>query len=386
MRTRMALCLGLVALLALVPVYVLAAQAPPPAAAAEKQAPPAAPDRLSIAVDPRLELLTTVQLLAGYEVLARGNFAYKREVQTHFAKYKGHSAVKCFAEMRAKGFAFAAPVETVLCLSNPPELMPQREYSDFVIGRAGGRENVERFVGELRRFAQDTRFMEFYAAHKKTYGAFTAAVREKFKGTDDVDLLEKYFGTKQASYTLLFGPLVHGGGFGIRFKNGDGLYDTYDVCGTARVSNGVPEVAPARELRYLTWHEFSHSFVTPPAETFAPYAGLIEVIKRKGYLYGQEEGMKGVSADMLWAECVNEHIVRAVTVRLTLAQYGPEIRDTHMNAEVQSGFIFTPAIAKCLEKYEAQRDKYPAFSDFYDEIAKAFGEIAAQEKVKVQAK
>jgi hypothetical protein len=180
--------------------------------------------------------------------------------------------------------------------------------------------------------------------------------------------------------------LVHGGGFGIRFRNADGLYDTYDVCGTSRVSNGLPDVAPARELRYLTWHEFSHSFVNPPAAQFALYSGLIEVIKQKGYLSGQEEAAKNVPVDLLWGECVNEHIVRAVTVRLTLSQYGPSVRDAHLASEVDAGFIFTPAICNCLERYEAERDKYPTFGDYYGEIAKAFAEIADEEKVKVPAK
>lgn len=347
-------------------------------------------DRLNVVVDPRMELLSTVQQLSGYKILNDLDFLYKQEVVRHFTAFKDHPAVQCFAEMSAKGFAFGAPVEMILCLSDPPDLAPKRPFTDFALRRAAGKENIERFVALLRRFAADAKFAEFTAAHKNAYAEMVAMVRSRLDGLNDVNMLEKYFGLKQHSYTFVFAPLIHGGGFGVRFEAGRGAFDIYSVCGPREVSNGQPQVRPAEDFRYLLWHEFSHSFINPMTEgfavRFAPYAGLIEVIKQKGYLKGREKDLEGVPLDLIWGECIDEHVVRAVTTRLAFFEYGAEARDRRLQNEVASGFIFTPAIAKRLEGYEAHREKYATIVDYFGEIAHAFGEIARQEKITIPAK
>jgi len=332
-----------------------------------------------------MELLSIVQLLSGYKILNQLDFAYKQEVLKRFTPFQAHPAVTCFAELSAKGFAFGAPVEMILCLSAPPELSPVRPFTEFALRRAGGQGNVDRFVSLLRRFAADADFAGFAAAHREAYAGMVAMVRSRLENTDDVGLLEKYYGMRQHSYTFIFAPLIHGGGFGVRFAAAGKTFDIYSVCGPREALDGQPQVRPTEDFRYLLWHEFSHSFINPASASqagrFAPYAGLIEVIKQRGYLKGREKDLEGVPPDLVWGECIDEHVVRAVTARLAFLVYGAEARDRRLQTEVGNGFIFTPAIAKCLEGYEAHRDKYPTIVDYFGRIADAFGEIARQEKV-----
>ncbi|MGZ7065718.1 MAG: DUF4932 domain-containing protein, partial [Candidatus Aminicenantales bacterium] len=326
-----------------------------------------------------------VQLMSGYKILNSLDFRYKREVINHFSPYKTHPAVGCFSRMSAEGFAFGAPVEMVLCLSDPPELTQTRPFTDFALRRAGGRENLERFASLLREFARDSGFAAFLEGQKDAAALMTAMVRSRLAGTDDVGLLEEYFGKKQHSYTFVFAPLIHGGGFGVRFDAGRGAFDIYSVCGPREVLDDQPQVRLAEDFRYLLWHELSHSFINPTSERlagrFAPYRGLVEVIKKKGYLKDREKDLAGVPPDLIWGECIDEHVVRAVATRLATRVYGAEAGARRLQNEVANGFIFTPAIAKCLEGYEAHRDKYPTIADFYGEIARTFGEIARQEKI-----
>jgi hypothetical protein len=340
---------------------------------------------LHVVVDPRMELLSTVQLLSGYKILNQLDFLYKQEIIKQFSPFKDHPAVTYFGQLSAKGFAFGAPVEMILCLSDPPALIAQRPFTEFALRRAGGKENIERFVTLLRQFAVDAKFAAFIAAHKDAYAEMAAMVRSRLKDKDDVDLLEKYFGMKQHTYTFVFAPLIHGGGFGVRFETGGRMFDIFSVCGPREVVNGQPQVRQTEDFRYLLWHEFSHSFINPTsagfAGRFAPYAGLIDVIKQKGYLKGREKELEGVPPDLIWGECIDEHIVRAVTTRLAFFEYGAEARDRRLQTEVANGFIFTPAVAKCLEGYETHRDRYRTIVDYFGEIAQAFGEIARQEKV-----
>jgi hypothetical protein len=59
--------------------------------------PNAMPAQVEVSVDPRIELLTVVQCLAGYDQLGTADLAYRREVLERFAPWRSHPAVTLFA-------------------------------------------------------------------------------------------------------------------------------------------------------------------------------------------------------------------------------------------------------------------------------------------------
>lgn len=54
---------------------------------------------INVSVDPRMELLSIVQLLSDYPILTRLNFSYKQEIMDNFSSLKYHNAVSLFKEM-----------------------------------------------------------------------------------------------------------------------------------------------------------------------------------------------------------------------------------------------------------------------------------------------
>lgn len=335
---------------------------------------------LTVTVDPRMELLAVVQLLSGYEkshhLITRFDFPYKRAVAEYFSPYKDHRAVTLFAAMSAKGFSYDAPPAVMLHLSDPPELGVERPFTNYLEMRAGGEEQLEKFVGALRDFARETKFMEFFKEHGGFYSQVVSGVKGLLGDLDVVGVLERYFGMELTqSYTVILVPLFQGN-YGPRVRQVDGTYAFYSICGNHGVSAlGHPLFGSAEGFRHLLWHEFGHCFINPLVEKhrgqLAQYASLHKPIAEamKQQAYGD------------WETCVKEHIVRAVTVRLTMRTRSPLVAASAVLSERMRGFAYIGPLSRRLREYETQRDKYPTFADFCPRLIDVFRELAEKESV-----
>lgn len=362
------------------------------------------PHSLNITVDPRIELLAVVQLLSGYGErtgrITRFDFPYKTDISEHFSTFKNHPAVKLFEEMSISGFSLDAPPEAMLHLSNPPELALQVPFTRNLKHRAGGQERLEKFIQELRDFAQKTNFTSFFEAHKGTYSKLVSDTYGKMQGVDFIATLENYYGMKQKSYNIILAPLFHPGGFGPRidpeggsspvlnfFKSLQYLifnkwsgksFEIYNICGPVGVENGIPSFGTQEGFRQIAWHEFGHSFVNPLSESFknrikiSEYSSLFKPIKER--MESEDYGN--------WETCVNEHIVRAVTARLTFINFGEQAGEDELRDQKSRGFVYIDPLCKKLEEYETRRDKYPVLADFFPELLDVFKEITKKGKDK----
>ncbi len=335
---------------------------------------------LRVTVDPRMELLAVVQLLSGYEkshhLITRFDFPYKRAVAEYFSPYKDHRAVTLFATMSAKGFSYDAPPAVMLYLSDPPELRVERPFTNYLEMRAGGEEKLGKFLAALRDFARETKFMEFFKEHGGFYSQVVSGVKGLLGDLDVVGVLERYFGMELTqSYTVILVPLFQGN-YGPRVGQADGTDAFYSICGNHGVSAvGHPLFGSAEGFRHLLWHEFGHSFINPLVEKhreqLAQYASLHKPIAEamKQQAYGD------------WETCVKEHIVRAVTVRLTIRTRGPLVAAGALLSERMLGFAYIGPLCRRLGEYETQRDKYPTFADFCPRLIDVFRELAEKEPV-----
>jgi hypothetical protein len=158
---------------------------------------------INVTVDPRIELLTIVQLLADWELkstfVTELDYPYKQEILAHFSQYAGNAAPVMYPDMLAYGFAYDAPVQAILHCSNPPELKQLAPMPQDVLRRSGGAENLETFIAALRDFATTTEFMAFFAGHRTYYDSVTAAVQNAMAGEDYVTQLEDYCGKNKAA-------------------------------------------------------------------------------------------------------------------------------------------------------------------------------------------
>ncbi len=340
--------------------------------------------KLTIAVDPRIELLAVIQSLTDYlgfrnmPVLTQLDFGYKNEIAAVFGQYVDHPAPRRFHEMSPKGFWYTHPIRAVLHLSNPPELSQDVPFDDFAFMTAGGEDNLNDFVEKVRAFARETNFSEFYNSHIGIYETMVVNYRNKMKRAY-VDDLEDYYGFKQGSYTIILAPLFHRGGFGPSIQKPDGMIDSYYIGGPRQIVNDMPDYGEEKGMRYLFWHEFSHSFVNHLTDKNIAAFRVPCTILLKDSNEGSVENFEG-NEDLMISDWVSEHIVRGVTSRLSYIHLGKETGDERVKFEISQGFDYVAEITACLEKYDRNRDKYPTLEEFYPEIASVFDDLAEKNR------
>ena len=330
--------------------------------------------RLQVQVDPRIELMAVVEILAGYGwtgLLSKEDTAYRRDVDAWFLAHKDHPAVKRFAELSKAGYTFDGPAQTMVCLSTLPDLKLQAAPSDCSAGRAGGERSLAAWLDQLRDFAAKSEFPAFFRAHRGLYSMMEETTRKKIE-KDYAANLEDYFGTKQTSYHIALAPLLVGN-FGPRVPRGAGTFDIYGILGAAGQSNGVPQFGSLESLRSLVWHEFGHSFVNPEVDL------LRDSVDKSKKLLGPIEQKMRPQAYQDWLTVVREHVVRAMTTRLAFRELGDDAGRAALWREKSRGFAYVEMLAERLKEYEANRDRYPTFRTFAPRLLAVFDELAARD-------
>jgi hypothetical protein len=331
---------------------------------------------LKVLIDPRIELLTSVQLQSGYQRLTQLDFNYKNDMKDFFNDYKNHKSVKVFKKLSKVNFSYDAPPTSMLYLTNPPRLEQAIDYGDSLIDRAGSKKNLLSFNQNLRDFSFDSNFADFYEKNVPFYESLVDKVYNNIKDLKLTEALDDYYGMEVNSYNLILAPMLHSGGYGPRVPAKNGLYDVYGIIGPTSTleQNGqiVPEFSN-ETINYLVWHEFSHSFVNPTTEKY------IDEINQYKKLFSKISSEMSAQAYPEWEICVNEHIVRAVTTRLTYLYLGQTAGDEALAAERNRGFYYIGALCDSLVQYESNRDTYPTFDSYYPQLIKVFKELSEQD-------
>jgi len=338
----------------------------------------AAPKPVKVTVDARIELMSAVQLLSGYQekfgLITRLDFPYKQKMANYFGKYKDHRAVKLFDEMSKNDFSFDAPPALMVCLSDPPGLVLRdpykclgREEADVLMKRAGGRQQLLDFVEALREFARDTDLQKFLEANTDTYEAMTEEADSKLRNMEVIGALQDYYGSsKPVLATVVLAPLLHEGGYGPRIRHTDGTVELFDICGPSVVQEGRPSWGAPEGIRRLAWHELGHSFANP----------LVDKHKRAladcSSLFDPIASQMGRQAYADWHTCVYEHVVRAVCARLIYKAEGARAAQEFVDNDTKKGFAYLKPLCKRLEDYEKHRDKYPTLESFFPELVEVF--------------
>lgn len=328
------------------------------------------PPGVNIKVDPRVELLAVVQhfTLWADQRHTKFNIGYKHDIDNYFSNFSNHAAVQKSQTLTNGGFTYDAPVAFVLYHSNPPEFTQVTPYSDYLIARAGGESILKDFADKLRAFAKETDFMKFYNGKQKFYNHIQNDMIKTIDDTNYTKLLEDYYGEKKHSYNILPAPLFHTGGYGPQVDNTDGM-DIYNIAGPMAYSNGSLSFGNKDNILYVLLHEFSHSFVNPVT---TKYSSQIDNSKA---LYEPISVQMQAQAYTSWETCVNEHLVRAVVIRLMLKLRGVSYKNMVINYELSNGFKYISRLDSLFAEYENDRIQYSTFEGFYPRIIGFFNSL-----------
>ncbi|HEU4456047.1 MAG TPA: DUF4932 domain-containing protein [Longimicrobium sp.] len=341
----------------------------PPAGAPTTGARAAPPGpAVRVEVDPRIELMSAVQVLTRYPLVTYQDFPYKRDVQAYFTPYAGHEAVRLFREMSRGDFAFSTVPEVFASLADPPGLAPRVPPGAETVRAAGGQAGYDRFLAAMRDFAAETRFMTFFDAHRGTYSLLAERVREHVSPA--VAALEAYTGRPLSGAVVVVGPLLHDGGFAAQYQVGADSLEAYAFVGPVSTAGGLPDFGDAGRLGSLVTHEFAHLSVNPLTARHRA-----EVERGRALFAPMEKAMRE-QAYPTWEIAVNEHVVRAITIRLAYRERGDSAGRAELEENVRRGFAHLPALLERLGEYEADRARYPTLEAFYPRLLAVFSTAA----------
>jgi hypothetical protein len=198
------------------------------------------------------------------------------------------------------------------------------------------------------------------------------------KIVDIVDVkknLEQYYGIEQKSYNVILAPLIQAGGYGIKIEDEEELDDIYCIMGPIDMNNNNLLFYIEDLPKYIEYHEFSHSFINPLV-----FKDRDKINKN----YKLAKLFKEVQSDMQKNSIgtvetfLDEYIVRTAVARLINKYEGEDYYRRVIELEKENGFIYIEELCNSLENYENNRDKYPTFESYYDEIIKCLSNIETE--------
>lgn len=332
---------------------------------------PSAPDTKSIdvVVDARVELIGIMRTLTREpEALGSLDFAYARRVHEQFSAHANHPSLKRFAAADRKLGGGDVPVWTALHFASTPGLEPVAPLPKMLEQISPDPAPFDEIIGAMREFSAATDFhsgrVKMADVHADLVSPVTAALRQ----TRIVEPFEAYLGGSLPTYRVLLAPLLRDANYGLRVVNKDGSAAPCVVVVRRSVRGGQAQFGGAADLRRLLWHEFGHSIVNPAMEAYmARIAEMVPVILPAG-----TKLPPSISPAFLAYSRLNEYVIRAVVVRLVTLEAGEKAGQLELEQQIKRGYTLLPELCGELEKYEANRDKYPALSDFLPEVLRFF--------------
>jgi hypothetical protein len=323
-------------------------------------------------VSPGIELISIVQTISEYPtvfgfLMQADSFQYKQEVWKKFGPLKDHPVVAWVTKtcMQPRKMNFSAPSNVMLYADDHVNLRSDLHFDDFVLSRAGGRDSLILFFDLLRDFAIRSSFNEFYEQHAGYYTGIIQHTISRLDSINHIKELESFYGAKQKSYNIVLVPLYSHVGYGNSIVYQNGEREMFDTMGPECIKDGLPFFGDTQYLKYMTRHEFSHPFVNPLTEKYwseiKDYAG--------NYNFIPDAAKKNVCGE--WQECINEFIVRAVSVDIAFHE-NKELGQQVSAKEKSRGVSYLEPLLTALQEYENNRSKYPTFESYYPKVLEVF--------------
>jgi hypothetical protein len=304
---------------------------------------------VEIGVDARIELLGVIALLAGSKNHDEALAAYRAKAESRFASFRNHPAVLLYQDiLRTNRESFCSAV--LLYYSAPPELAFLNPGGDIPhLGEP--REQLQQFLWELRQFAQESDFMDFFRENREYYETLRLSVSKKFEPQDPVAELERYLGLSLSSRVHYILPLLYGGrhAYIVPYPEPSarsaGIKAFQVYSNIKNVSSQNPDIPVWNEMLYVFMDPSSHYFeslnVSDPAAFYGP-----DIAKcRLAYSY-----------------CAKDYVAAAIIARL---KKGDPPRDRYVKA-----------LWDRLAEYEGNRHRYPTLWDFYPRLFSVYHELA----------
>ncbi|MGE0402337.1 MAG: DUF4932 domain-containing protein [Kofleriaceae bacterium] len=329
-----------------------------------------APKRSSeVRADPRVELLSVICRLAGFEEYNRAKgTAYLDAVDAAFAPYAKHAAVTRIRTLRgSRGIGFDAPMLFAVHLDDNLALVNGDELA--TIDKRWTGVDAAALATDVRAFAKDSGFEAFRAKHAEYHASLVTTLEGVIAREDAVAWFDRVFGPAEASFVVVPSPIAGTMNFGPRATAADGKQHLYQVLGVGS-KTGTIEVD--EQLVGLLVHEMAHSYINP---AFAKHEAELATSASK--VFSLVEKQMRAQAYATWQIMVNESGVRAVVVNYMREKHGDAAGARAARAEQRLGFLWINELAEVMRQIAMSSDRdlekhMPAIVEFWDKLAESY--------------
>lgn len=331
-------------------------------------------DRLILRSSPKLDL---VMIVAG---LADAQRAFQRALAgnplgafwtNNTRQLSFEDAPKHLRELRSQGLWGDHLLEFAMHLSEPPELERILPWSANLLSVAGGSETetpearLDRFVRELRVFAEKCRFQDRLSDKRAEYERLEELLASSFRGLDPLDTNATFWGVDPAGdFHLIPSPMLSGGH--MASITAAGRTHQFLAFGPAQ------ERLLANEgfLRHLVYHELSHPLIDPILQERA-----VELDASKSLWFAVSSELSGNQNILTWTDCVGEHLLRAYNIR-RLREEDPVLAELSITSEQSSGYLYARQFLGLLDTYSRGRKQWAGLSAFLPEMTSRLAGLA----------
>lgn len=324
---------------------------------------------LSVAVDPRVEVLSVLARLAGFpEYNAKSaESPYSASVDRHFEAHRDHAAVKALRAMR-KDFgvsydaipSLAFHVENTVTWSErlPFDAAPQR--LDARWKPAPTRE----FLKLVKAFCVESKVDTWVSQSHSLWKTAEERLGARIATSKAPAWMATYFGLPLPTSCvvvpgLLCGPMNFGSGV----KLADGTEEFRPVMGVWVFDDqGLPKFDGLGDDLFA--HEICHSYANRLVDECAAELDPIGTM-----LFSLSEAAMRRQSYATPRILLYETLVRACVIQFVNESSGSKVASALAQRDVELGFLWVPALARSLAAFRSDRKTYPTLKEFMPRVA-----------------
>ncbi|MGD0667344.1 MAG: DUF4932 domain-containing protein [Bryobacteraceae bacterium] len=322
-------------------------------------------------VDPRVELMSILFRLAGNPEYNQCRIpAYDKAIETWFAPYRDHQAVKL---AHGLDIGFESPMKLAVYVTDADSLAERVPFDapGFHLCQGWDAAKVRAFLNAARAFVVDSKFKEFLTSQQPLYQATNVRVRAFVETKADLPWFSRFFGSSTLGRFAILPGLANGSpSYAVRFVGPGGAEVIYAIPGVWTLdAAGLPLFNA--DWRSTVVHQFVRSYCGPLVDKFAP--GM-EKSARRIYASVGDAALPHSSGN--WKMVLDESLVRAVAVRYTIDHDGAAAARNLVRAESAHSFVWVGDLSNLLGQYEKDRQHYPTLESFMPRVAQFFDDLA----------
>lgn len=332
-------------------------------------------------VNENVELMSILSRIAGfpeYKMDMAGQ--YIKDIDCYFKDNTEHPAVQYMQELRNKyRISFDAVMSMAIHLENRNGILSLLEEDIPTLEKRWKDVDKSEFLSYLNNFYKDSKFNEFFNAHKDFYTKGIESYQDNVINHFDINWYADFYGNEpQESFSVIIGFCNGGGNYGVNRQPTGKMKEVFAIVGYYVDKKDMPMYS--KEYLPTLIHEFNHSFINHYLDEnkYPEYVRQMEVAATD--LFRSSQWSMSRQAYNNWKTMVNESLVRAAVICYMLdKKYKPEEIKNELLEQVQRNFRWMPELVSLLRKYEKEQSKYGNFENFYPNVIDFFKVYAKKE-------